>query len=434
MRDYLLLAFVACLLPLCLFKPYVGVLLWNCFALLNPHRNTWGIAQTVHISLLIALAVLVASLREVIRRQFPRVREAYLLLGFWAMVSGTTLFATNPTVALPKLAILSKILLMVFLTCWIVDTRERLRGLIYVIAFSIGIYGIVGGIFALATGGKYRVYGPETSFIADNNSLALALNMTLPFFYYLAQDVRSRWYRLGLRLSFLLIAISVIFTYSRGGFLGLIAVIGFLILKSKLRYRVAFLVLAPIFIALAISFLPTQWTSRMNTITTYEQDNSAMSRLHAWRLAWNIAIAHPLTGMGFNAMEDKSLYDRYYPDSPTRGDVHSVYFEILSEHGFIVFFTYVYLMFRCLLTSRRLTQWCLRQSQYNWMKNYADIAQVALLAFLVSGTFLELATFDYTYTVIALLIIMQNVAQKHGYPNSHYLPAHINDSLVAATD
>ena len=70
--------------------------------------------------------------------------------------------------------------------------------LIWVVAGSIAFFGVKGGLFTLQSGGAYRVWGPEGSFIEDNNGLALAIVMTIPLLYFLYLQATKRWLRLGL--------------------------------------------------------------------------------------------------------------------------------------------------------------------------------------------------------------------------------------------
>ena len=55
------------------------------------------------------------------------------------------------------------------------NTRDRLNTLVWVAAGSLAYFGVKGGLFAIVTGGSYRLYGPDGSFIADNNAMGLAL-------------------------------------------------------------------------------------------------------------------------------------------------------------------------------------------------------------------------------------------------------------------
>ena len=58
---------------------------------------------------------------------------------------------------------------------------------------SLGLYGVKGGIFTLATGGGYHVMGPATTFIGGNNEIGLALIMTIPLMRYLQLQAQSAW-------------------------------------------------------------------------------------------------------------------------------------------------------------------------------------------------------------------------------------------------
>ncbi len=63
----------------------------------------------------------------------------------------------------------------------------------------IGFYAVKGGIFTIATLGQYRVWGPEDSFIYDNNAFALATVMSIPLWAYLYTQYKlGPWIRVGI--------------------------------------------------------------------------------------------------------------------------------------------------------------------------------------------------------------------------------------------
>src|SRR5262249_51534860 len=152
--------------------------------------------------------------------------------------------------------------------------------------------------WSLATGGASgMVLGPEGSFFEDNNGLALALNMTLPILFFLAREEQRIWLRKLLHAIFFLTILAVIFTYSRGGFLGLAVVLLTLMLRSTWKiYAIALAFIAVIGLS---PFIPERWVNRMSTISSYEEDRSAMSRIYAWKLGWQLAVESPLVGGGF---------------------------------------------------------------------------------------------------------------------------------------
>ena len=126
---------------------------------------------------------------------------------------------------------------MTFVTMSLFQDRARLRWLYMVPALGIGFYGFKGGIWVLVTGGGELVFGPDMSFFADNNTLGLALCMVLPILLYLSRDEKRQWLKRILQVTFCLSIISIIFTYSRGAFLGLFVILSVLIWRSPWRMR-----------------------------------------------------------------------------------------------------------------------------------------------------------------------------------------------------
>src|SRR5690349_20332621 len=110
--------------------------------------------------------------------------------------------------------------------------RARYRYLALVLSMSIGFFGLKGGIWSVIKGGDVHIEGPEGSFIGTNTLLALGLDMALPFLFYLARDETRRWLRWLLWAMFFGSIPAVMFTYSRGGFLGLVAVLALLAMKT----------------------------------------------------------------------------------------------------------------------------------------------------------------------------------------------------------
>jgi O-antigen ligase len=57
----------------------------------------------------------------------------------------------------------------------------------------------------------------------------------------------------------------------------------------------------------------------------------------SWRVAMLIAADRPLYGGGFRVFVNRATYDIYMPEYP-RGfghDAHSIYFNLLGEHGWV---------------------------------------------------------------------------------------------------
>jgi len=411
LRDILLYGLIFVSLPFCFFSPFFGGLVWTWISFMNPHRLAWGYAKYfLEPAMLVGGTTLLGFAVSKESKRLPNNFGTYALITLWALMSISTLTAYNHVPAFQAWEDRTKMLLMAFVIIALTNTRERLRTLFLVTALSLGFYGVKGGIFAISTGGHYHVMGPVRSFIEDNNAMALALNMTLPMLIYLSRDVEQRRLRLLLRATFVLSIFAIVSTQSRGGLLGLIAVATLLFLKSGRKVTAAALVVGGTVAMLA--FVPDTWTQRMGTIETYNQEGSAVSRINAWKLAWRLALARPAFGWGPQAMEDKSLYDLYYPDSPTRHDVHSSYFQLLSESGFPIFFVWIALMLWTFVSLQGLSRRVRGSPDLRWMAVYADMLQVSLAAYAVSGMFLEMAYFDLVYHILGGAIVLNAMAAQ----------------------
>ena len=416
MRDIAIYAVIFSLLPICLVRPYVGVLAWAWIGYMNPHKLTWGAAYNFPFAQLVALAT-IAGIAFLYFRPGPRPkmlweRETILLILLWIMFTITTFFALIPDDAWQEWEKITKILLMTFLTIALVDSKKKLRYLLMVIALSIGYYGFKGGIFSILTGGQYRIWGPQGSFIEDNNAIGLALNMSLPLLYYLAQGESNKYLKRFLQLTFFLSILSVMFTYSRGAFLGLVVVFTMMFLSMKFRNKVAIVLLLVFMFPIAINNVPDKWMNRMDTLNEYQEDGSAMGRIQAWTTAWEVAKARPFTGGGFQIIDDLPLMQLYNPDANSSGlGVHSVYFEVLSENGFITFIIFMALLFSAIGSTRKVRRIC-KNTENEDLIAYSYMLETSLWAYAASGAFLELASFDMFYHIIAMIIILKAIARK----------------------
>ena len=418
MRDILLTIAIVGLLPLCVYRPWLGVVTWSWFGLMNPHRLTWDFAYTLPFGQWIAIATLFGFFIHVIRNGLPsgalKSAQLRLLLLLWILFTVSTVFALQPEDAWMAWEQITKILLMTFLSVCLIDDKEKLRYLLLVIAFSVGFFGFKGGIFAALTGGQYRVWGPEGSFIEDNNALALALNMTLPVIYYLAATESRRWLRNLLYITFGLSIISVLFTYSRGGVVGLAVVLGLIFLSTRLRWKIVVAFVVILAIPIVMTLPPERWMDRMSTLQNYEQDGSAMSRLEGWKAASRLAMDHPLTGGGFGALNDYDTFIKYNPGVLEQAQrvggvhasgIHSIYFEVLAENGIPALVVFLSLCGFTILSSRRLIKKGSRSSSPELAIAYGRMLLTSIIAYLVCGTFLEFVSFDLFYQIIAITCI-----------------------------
>jgi putative inorganic carbon (hco3(-)) transporter len=418
MRDVIVVGIIVASVPICFFRPYFGVLMWVWVAYFNPHRFTWGFAYDFPVSTVIAVPTLLGILfsRQVNRRIFER--ETLLLLLFWAWLAISYLNATHVPIfadhtydAQIRLVAVSKALLMTFVIILLVNSKKKLDYLFIVTALSFGALAIKGTIFGVRTEGSFRVWGPPDSFVADNNDLGLALNMTLPIMFFMAREATSRWLRRFLWLSFFSSALAVILTYSRGALLGLAVVLASLSLKSRRKLvSVALLVSFGMFV---VAFAPAAWTDRMDNFVHGQVDESAQGRLNAWHFALALVSQYPITGGSFETFTPE-LFQRFTPSLRFAGP-HSIYFQTLGEQGWVGLAIFLSLLGSCFYSVRRLRARVRGRPSCEWIANYCNMIQSCLLGYIVSGAFLPRAYFDLWFQFVAataVLKILYRQAQK----------------------
>jgi probable O-glycosylation ligase (exosortase A-associated) len=407
-RDFLLAAFVFSAIPFVIFRPFVGVLLWTWFAFFNPHRFAFGFAYDFPFSEVIAIATAIGLVVSSERKWLPgdALLPVWILWVLWMNV--TTLFALSPDDAHEHWARAMKIQLTTLFAIMATTTQKRLTVLLAVISFSVGFYGIKGGMFAIATGGRFQVLGPEESFIEGNTALGLALVMCLPIMWYLSRQAPTMLVRRFVLGCMGLCALAILATQSRGAFLAIIAMSGALWLASGGRLRVL-VVLAVVGISI-VTFMPDSWAERMHTIRTYDQDESALGRINAWWFAYRLALDHPIVGGGFETFT-KDLFMRYAPNPLDFHDAHSIYFEALAEHGFVglgLFVLLLVLAMRCAAGIRRATR---DVPDLKWAWDLSSLLLASLIGYSVGGAFLGLAYFDLYYDLIAAVLVLKGLVR-----------------------
>ena len=408
MRDIVLTVFIFGALPFILRWPWVGILMWNWIGIMNPHRLTFGFAYSMPFAQIVAVATILGVLFSREPKRFPVNAVTVTLLALVAWMSFTHLFAIVPEASYEGLVKMLKIQLGILLGLVLMQERQRIHLLAWVLALSIGYYGVKGGIFTLRGGGGEQVLGPAGSFIEGNTEIGLAMLMMLPLMRYLQLNESRRWVRWGLGGAMILSGVAILGTQSRGALVGGAAMAVFFWLKSrhKLPLGIAMAVIIPAF----LTFMPETWWAKMGTIFTYEEDGSAMGRIEAWKFAANLAIHRPLVGGGFNAFVPEA-FAVYAPGVQARAG-HSIYFDMMGHHGFVGLGLFVLLMVFSWRTGAKIMSLTKKIPGQRWAYDLAAMCQVCLIGYWTGGAFLSLSYFDVYYVIISLLVLTQVVVER----------------------
>ncbi|TPG61077.1 putative O-glycosylation ligase, exosortase A system-associated [Roseomonas nepalensis] len=410
MRDAVFLATMLLLLPLAVARPFVGILLWSWISFMNPHRLVYGPAGPMPWAMMVFAATLLGCLLAGEPKRLALNAVTGLIFTLMLLFTFTTIMALgDPTAVWAKWQFVEKVLLGLLLTASLLTERRRVHALIWVMVISIGYYGVRGGIFSLLTGGSYRIWGPDQTMIFDNNHLAAAMLVTLPLMNYLRLQSRNAPVRIGLAAAMCFTLLATITSYSRGALLGLAAATVILWWRST-RKVVTGAVLGVVLTG-ALAFMPAQWTERMQSIGSYDADASASERLVLWGISLKLALANPLSGSGFTGPYNRQVVDTVAPDGPARA-VHSIWFELLGENGFPTFFVWVTMTLAGVYYTFRIVSMTRRRPELAWAYDFGRMAQVSIVAYLVSGTFLSLSYWDFYWTLLVVIAATHTLARQ----------------------
>ena len=412
LRGIVLLAcFIPCI-PVCFLRPFFGLMMWTMVAFTSLHKYTYGDAAKLPWAVMVGVPTILGFIvfERGLERMKSRESAIILLLWIWFLFTSlastqTPLFVHHAQDTWDHMVTVSKILLMTFITMGIVKSFARLRTLVIVIGMCLGFFVLKSLPFLIMTGGNDRIYGPPQSMIGDNNDFGLALNMTLPFFFFLAQTEKNRWWKRIFWAMFIVTIPAIFFTYSRGALLGLLAVMGLMMLNLKQRKVLIPVVLLGV--AIAVLFAPEAWKQRMNPTGEQALDKSAQSRINAWTFSWNLVMDYPITGGGFGTFT-WPLFRLYAPDPNDIHGPHSIYFGILGEHGFIGLGLYLLLIASALFSTYEVVKKG-KAFEDPVAVHYARMFRYSMVGFLVSGLFLGRQYFDYFYTILACIVVLKGL-------------------------
>src|SRR5262245_1090300 len=396
-----------------LVQPPTGLLAYVGWSILSPHGLTWGFARTFPHSQVIGLATIVGFILWREPRKFSWGRESVLMLGLWVLFGLSTMMALRPEVATGKFILVSKLLLIMFLSTMIVNTPDRLYAFVRVIALCLGFYGAKLGLFVLLWGDAAPVFGPEESHLYGENAIGMALAANIPLLTFLSRMEQRRWLRWTTAVMALLSYPAVIGTHSRGAWIALATVS--LVVLARSRRPVLWIGLL-----LVLALVAGQWfadrlvservAERFDLLVNYESDGSAQSRFWNWEFCSRVGLTRPLYGGGFD-LYSLEAYGNFYPEFLDRwpGKVwscHSMWMTVLAEHGVIGFLLWVGVLASCLWTLRRVARVAKRDASTAILSDLARALSITLAAFVVAGTFLDIPYFEFLYQVIAMVIIL----------------------------
>lgn len=424
MRDVIVSLIVLGSLPACFRRPLVGLLMFSMLAYMRLQDLAWGFARFQRWSFFVAIVTFAGYFASKSRK--PAVLELRtILMILLAVIIGVGLFFANGPgeVEIPPYIEFVKIIAIALFTTAVVQTREHLRMLLWVIAMSFGFYGVKNGIGGVLSGGRLAILQGPGGMLADNNDFALAMVMAIPLLWHLATSERRPILRRTVIAMIPLTMVTVMATQSRGAALSMAFMLSILVWRS--RNRLAGIAIGVFIVLAAVALAPKSYVERLETIKHYEEDGSAMGRIAAWKVAGRMIRANPLFGVGLDRF--KQNYVNYEPNATPemregKGTrvAHNSYLQIWAECGTPAFMIYISLLLLSMIDLWRVRWQAKKRYHASWILSYTTMLEASLASFILGSVFLNRAHFDLVYHYHAIVLVFGLIARREMLDEQKY--------------
>lgn len=356
----------------------------------------------------------------------PREVNMVLLMGLAALLSIP--MAIDSAEAWKNFSdLVIKTLLIFIVIANVVRTEGRMR-LLWFLIIGVSIYLSVSlisdyqaGIFKIgaAETNTQRVAGAIKGLFDNSNDLALHLVTIIPIVFVLGIEKKSLIRKVIYFPITLLLVAAVIITFSRGGFLGLIAMT--LVLARKLSRRnksaaMATLVLGVVFF---LAVAPASYSGRLATIFDSASDitGSSSQRTQVLKRSILVALRYPIFGVGIGNFHHKSFQEL---------GTHNAYTQVAAETGIAAMVCYIILLVHPLRKLRMMEREMYERNESSHYYYLAIGIQASLVGYMVSSFFAAVAYQWYIYYIVGYAICLRRVYYLEQVQKSAPAPAPSN--------
>lgn len=391
---------------------------------------------------LIMLLILSMATRWIIYT--PEIPQGWMRPLFWVafyclVCLASVTYAVVPATAMPiaietlKSGTIAMIIAVILktkhsfrLALWTLLMAGIFLGTISVTQFAFGTYdsnygGYADAVLSDIAGqtGQYRLGGP----VGDPNYYAQMMLVLVPLALDRLWNERQRFMRFLAAWALGVCSLTVLLTYSRGGFVSLVIVVAsmlFIFHRGQLRYVIA----AAVLVLLLVNVLPPRFTARIGTLTQLlpggssktggvAQDLSFRGRTSEALVALQMLADRPVLGVGLGNYP--LLYQEYARrvGLEFRSEVrqaHDLYLEIASETGLLGLFSFMLLVGGIFRSIWKSQQALVRNGLVPVSHMVAALA-FGLLGFLISALFLHAVYFRNFWILAGIALAVPRVAQ-----------------------
>jgi O-antigen ligase len=275
---------------------------------------------------------------------------------------------------------------------------------------------VVVSRFDLGAGDAWRL---GHLYYYDANDFATFAVTAMPIGLYAVVSARTLFYRVIAGAALAVLALAFVWTGSRGGFIAILAVSLYIVLRYRaVRFMWRMTATAIVGFVLVVAASDQYW-AQMETILSEDDYNrtSETGRFQIWGRGIGYALSHPVLGVGpdnFPAAEGmlSAQADRQQLGVGVRWNAaHNSFLQVAAEVGLpgLAFFVGMFVAtFAALGRSVRQARAILRDRR---TPQLAQALTASLVGFIVGAFFLSLAYSEMLYTLIALSVALHKVTR-----------------------
>jgi O-antigen ligase len=407
-----------------------GLFLFTMMLYIRPNDLVPGAFEIFQIVKIVAIFTIIAYIGS----QMSRGRklmiwplEMKMLAVILLLAVAFTPLAVSPQTSIETLSdSFFKVVTIFVLMLNLIDTRARLRSFMKLLIFC-GVFVAASAVlnyFRGATGVNnsgelVRIAGYGT-FFSNPNELAMTVNLIMPFAVVFGLTSRGIK-RLAFFLIAALLAFAVVVSFSRGGFLGLVAIGGVLLWKAGRGRRFVTICASVLIVGAFVVSMPSGYGDRIFTIlhTNEDKTNSAQERQQLLARGLDVIAHHPIIGVGVGNYGIYSIHQLV---------AHNSYIEIAAELGLTGFAAYLVLIFAPLRSLRRIErETYARRAAWSDAERETYYISVGLQAVIISYavcSFFQSAQYTwYLYYLVAYAASLRRIRASEAASGANVIDA-----------
>ena len=395
-------------------------------------------APSIAKSYILLLGIVILIRWAVFKERPEGWQRAAVIIGIYGLVLvSSLLYASDTTLVSESLNDIVKDVFITFIVIVLLNSGARLRGVVWslltagIFIGTISVYQYLTGTFGnnywgfaqsfymqyAGTQQGYRISGP----VGDPNYYAMVMLVLVPLALERVLNERSRPLRLAALWALTVIALTVVFTYSRGGFVALAAAIfaWFFLYPLRAKYF-------PILILVGIAFLmliPQEYIARISTLKELisapsvgfrTQDYALRGRASETLAGLEMLKQNPILGVGLNNYTIHYLsYAKSlgFAPSATERAAHNLYIEVAAETGLLGLS--VFLVLLGTMAKNIIDSWKkLRGTRRDDLARMVAAIGAGIFGYLTASIFIHSAYPRYFWLLVGIAFSIPNIVKN----------------------